>query len=41
MTDTHTEKVAVTVPVVTIYRAQGELIDDDRIFIDLAPLFAE
>jgi hypothetical protein len=28
------------VPVVTIYRAADELIDDDRIFIDLAPLFA-
>ena len=23
-----------------IYRAEGELIDDYRIFIDLAPLFA-
>jgi ketosteroid isomerase-like protein len=31
----------VTVPVATIYRAQGELIDDYRIFIDLAPLFAD
>lgn len=31
----------VTVPVVTIYRAHGELIDDYRIFVDLAPLFAE
>ena len=30
----------VTVPVVTIYRASGELIDDYRVFIDLAPLFA-
>ena len=31
----------VTVPVVTIYRAAGELIDDYRIFIDLAPVFAD
>jgi hypothetical protein len=31
----------VTVPVVTIYRASGDLIDDYRIFIDLAPLFAD
>src|SRR5947209_6965966 len=31
----------VSVPVVTIYRAPGELIDDYRIFIDLAPLFGE
>jgi ketosteroid isomerase-like protein len=31
----------VTVPVVTIYRSAGELIDDYRVFIDLAPLFAE
>ena len=30
----------VTVPVVTIYRSSGELIDDYRVFIDLAPLFA-
>jgi ketosteroid isomerase-like protein len=31
----------VTVPVVTIYRPAGELITDYRVFIDLAPLFAE
>jgi hypothetical protein len=30
----------VTVPVVTIYRSGGELIDDYRVFIDLAPVFA-
>jgi hypothetical protein len=30
----------VTVPVVTIYRSADELIDDYRVFIDLAPLFA-
>lgn len=29
----------VTVPVVTIYRAPGDLIEDYRVFIDLAPLF--
>jgi limonene-1,2-epoxide hydrolase len=28
-----------TVPVVTIYRSGGELIDDYRVFIDVAPLF--
>ncbi len=39
---TYTKKdgSTVTVPVVTIYRASGELIDDYRVFIDLAPLFA-
>jgi hypothetical protein len=30
----------VTVPVVTIYHENGELIDDYRVYIDLAPLFA-
>ena len=30
----------VTVPVVTIYRAPRELIEDYRVYIDLAPLFA-
>lgn len=39
---TYTRKNAstVTVPVVTIYRSGGELIDDYRVFIDLAPLFS-
>ena len=39
---TYTKKdgAKVTVPVVTIYRSGGELIDDYRVFIDLAPLFA-
>jgi hypothetical protein len=39
---TYTRKDAstVTVPVATIYREHGELIDDYRIFIDLAPLVA-
>jgi ketosteroid isomerase-like protein len=41
VTYTRKDKSTVTVPVVTIYRARGELIDDYRIFIDLAPLFAE
>jgi len=30
----------VTVPVVTIYRAGGELIDEYRVFLDLTPVFA-
>ena len=40
---TYTKKdgAEVTVPVVTIYRSGGELIDDYRVFIDLAPLFGE
>jgi limonene-1,2-epoxide hydrolase len=39
---TYTRKDAstVTLPVVTIYRSSGELIDDYRIFMDVAPLFA-
>jgi len=39
---TYTRKDAsrVTVPVVTIYREDGDLISDYRVFIDLAPLFA-
>jgi ketosteroid isomerase-like protein len=39
VTYTRKDGSQVTVPVVTIYRAGGELIDDYRIFIDLAPLF--
>ncbi len=39
VTYTRADASTVTVPVVTIYRARGELIDDYRIFIDLAPLF--
>jgi SnoaL-like domain len=39
-TYTRKDHSVVTVPVVTIYRARGKLIDDYRIFIDLAPLFA-
>ena len=41
VTYTRTDDGTVTVPVVTIYRADGVLIDDYRIFIDLAPLFAK
>jgi ketosteroid isomerase-like protein len=40
VTYTRKDQSVVTVPVVTIYRADDELIDDYRIFIDLAPLFA-
>jgi ketosteroid isomerase-like protein len=41
VTYTRKDGSQVTVPVVTVYRASSELIDDYRIFIDLAPLFAE
>ena len=30
----------VTVPAVTIYRRGGDLIDDYRIYVDLAPVYA-
>jgi limonene-1,2-epoxide hydrolase len=41
-TVTYTRKDGTTIalPVVTIYRGAGELIDDYRIFMDVAPLFA-
>ena len=41
-TVTYTRKDASTVslPVVTIYRGEGEQIEDYRIFMDVAPLFA-
>jgi limonene-1,2-epoxide hydrolase len=41
-TVTYTRKDGSTValPVVTIYRGEGELIEDYRIFMDVAPLFA-
>ena len=41
-TVTYTRKDAstITLPVVTIYRGEGALIDDYRIFMDVAPLFA-
>jgi hypothetical protein len=41
VTYTRTDDSTVTVPAVTIYRANGDLIDDYRIFIDLAPLFGK
>ena len=40
VTYTRADDSTVTVPVVTIYRSTGDLIDDYRIFIDLAPLVA-
>ena len=40
MTYTRKDGSTVTVPVTTIYRGPGDLIDDYRIYIDLAPLFA-
>ena len=40
VTYTRADDSTATVPVVTIYRGGGDLIDDYRIFIDLAPLFA-
>ena len=39
VTYTRKDGATVTVPVVTIYRENGGLIDDYRVFIDLAPLF--
>ena len=39
VTYTRADDSTVTVPAVTIYRASGDLINDYRIFIDLAPLF--
>ena len=41
VTYTRADDTTVTVPVVTIYRSSGDLIDDYRIFIDLAPLFGK
>jgi hypothetical protein len=40
VTYTRADSSRVTVPVVTIYRG-ADLIEDYRVFIDLAPLFAE
>ena len=40
VTYTRLDGSTVTVPVVTIYRSRGERIDDYRVFIDLAPVFA-
>jgi limonene-1,2-epoxide hydrolase len=41
VTYTRKDDSRVTVPVVTIYRASADLIEDYRIFIDLAPLLAD
>ncbi len=41
VTYTRTDDSRVTVPVVTIYRERDGEIADYRIFIDLAPLFAD
>lgn len=40
VTYTRRDDSQVTVPVVTIYRERDDQIDDYRIYIDLAPLFA-
>ena len=40
VTYTRLDERQVTVPVVTIYRRGDELVDDYRIFIDLAPVLA-
>lgn len=40
VTYTRKDGGTVTVPVVTIYRERDGQIDDYRVFIDLAPLFA-
>jgi ketosteroid isomerase-like protein len=40
VTYTRKDGSRVTLPVVTIYRSTGELIDDYRVFMDVAPLFA-
>lgn len=39
VTYTRKDSSTVTVPVVTIYRGAGDLIDRYDVFIDLAPLF--
>ena len=39
VTYTRKDGTTVTVPVVTIYRSEDGLIQDYRVFIDLAPLF--
>ena len=41
VTYTRKDATTVTVPVVTIYRPSDRPIEDYRIFIDLAPLFAD
>ncbi len=41
VTYTRRDSSQVTVPVVTIYRERGDRIHDYRIYVDLAPLFAD
>jgi ketosteroid isomerase-like protein len=41
VTYTRRDDSEISVPVVTIYRERGGEINDYRIYIDLAPLFAE
>ena len=40
VTYTRKDGSTISLPVVTIYRGEGELIADYRIFMDVAPLFA-
>jgi limonene-1,2-epoxide hydrolase len=40
VTYTRKDGSTISLPVVTIYRGEGELIDDYRIYMDVAPLFA-
>jgi ketosteroid isomerase-like protein len=40
VTYTRKDGSRVSLPVVTIYRSSGELIEDYRVFMDVAPLFA-
>lgn len=40
VTYTRKDGSTVSLPVVTIYRGEGDLIADYRIFMDVAPLFA-
>jgi len=40
VTYTRKDATTITLPVVTIYRGEGDLIEDYRIFMDVAPLFS-
>lgn len=40
VTYTRHDDKPVTIPVVTIYERGGDLIDDYRVYIDLAPVYA-
>ena len=40
VTYTRKDNSTISLPVVTIYRGDGDLIEDYRIFMDVAPLFA-